>query len=133
MTKQLFIVNKTESHLHLMAGYFQIRQGGFAQISPSHIDHPDVLYATQRDWAFITDEKPVATEAPAGPDVISSFSPYQGMTEADLKALKPEAPKPVATATAIGRPEERVETPEQPQTDDAPKRGRGKAAEKTAE
>ena len=116
-----------------MQGYLTIEQDGFKAVSQERANHPDVQHAIERDWAYLTEEKPVLASTKEAMELIETLSMPQGMTEEELKASLLEtknaeenkAQEPVVTVDG--------EEGQEPAQEAAPKRGRKVAAEKPAE
>jgi hypothetical protein len=100
MTKQLYLVNKLKtSSLDVKGGYLLIAPSGFAPISEADQADSTIVYAIAREWAAITDVKPEGISVPV-PVEIEDTKPYEGMTEAELKASMEEKPAEAAEATS---------------------------------
>jgi hypothetical protein len=107
--KNFYLVNKLQTGLVMKAGYITIKQGSFAKILESDLEHPDILAAVNNGWAEVHSEEPDVSELVQAPQLVVEHEGYQGMTADELNASKAPEKKSTATSESIGKNVESVE------------------------
>lgn len=116
---QYFIVNKLNSILSTRDGTLDIPAFGYAKIREQDLENLTILYATERDWAEITNTEPKGKKQAVVEEIkIEITEPFKGLT---LEELQEEQAAKAAAAEqkALDEADAVEETP-------APKTKKGK-------
>lgn len=91
-TKIEYLVNQTTTNLVLKGGAVDIHRGGHRIYTDSLRSDPSVEYAIDREWLSVTDVEPKGTKVVVEPIEIQITTPFQGMTEEELKSSQTTEP-----------------------------------------
>ena len=101
-----FLVNLLPHTLTCIQGNIVIPAAGYKKISEQDRTEQSINWAVSRGWATITNVEPKEGSTASGV-IITTHTPYTGMSEAELKEHKAmeDTNTPKTTSVQIGGPE----------------------------